>query len=319
MKLIFFACIFGFSQFANAAPLGTIPVLEKERTQVNVHGRTDLWTNPLKDKESPIRIYSVDLLVPFRFSEKCLMAELLKSESLSLGRSNLLVGEDQVKLGSDLRSQGIGIGFSCHKSDDHSYSIYTSYVSASDDPYHFARDRWVDYVFTYQNNLAEEIGWIFKLNSSKNRGFANNQVFPFLGIIYTKNFFEYLIGFPYFQMIWRPNDEWQATVRLLPVGFSLVTNHQLDDIGSVSAEASQTSRSYLHIERTDDDKRLFYEEKIVNLKLNVEASVRTQFIFSVGYAWDRNIYEAKTVAEPLHSRISLDHDIYGTMGLEFKP
>lgn len=70
---------------SQADPLGTVPSLEPERTKIIFEGRSDLWTSPYMDKDSPLRFYSNKLLIPILRQAQWEGSINLQMDGISLG------------------------------------------------------------------------------------------------------------------------------------------------------------------------------------------------------------------------------------------
>lgn len=308
------------SHFLIAAPLGNIPEIEEDKVRLIFSARSDLWLSPYEDKETPLRIYGATLRLPVTLTEGWIGSAMLATESVSLGRTDVIVGEDTVPLNSNLQDQSAGLGLTHQLHDESSISIYGAFSSASDEPFQNDRDRWMELTAAYRSQTWGDWQGLFAVNYSKNRGFLNNQVIPFLGVSYQpKSAFRFLLGFPYLQMVWKPDLNWTTTASLTPVGGRVKANYIYSDSLLLFLDAGLSARSYLHVNRTQNDHRLIFEEKYAEIGFKRILSPKTYVGFAAGGSFDRNVYEAKTVFRPMGSKIELNGDITGRFLLEFLP
>lgn len=236
-----------------------------------------------------------------------------------LRRSDLLVGEDQIPLGSDLRVQSLGVSLGREYNQKHRISAHGSYTSASDEPFRDARDRWFGWLLAYQIDVSENTKWIFLFNYSKNRGYLNGTLVPHFVVSTTYGDLTYSAGWPFLQVQWQPSIPWEALARLTPVGFHTEATFKASEISHLQLRAGWTSRSYLHVQRQNEDHRLLFEEKFYEVAVKTKASEHTTIGFSLGHSFDRSTYEAKTVFMPIGPLTRMGSDVIGGLSLEYTP
>jgi hypothetical protein len=306
-------------QIGASAHLGMIPTIDKNNLRLIVEGRTDLWTSIYRDKETPLRLHELKIRAPLITSESWSASAHAGSESLSSGRADLTVGNDPVFIGSDLRSHSAGFGIKRIAADTSAISIFAAYCSAGDQPYRDTRDIWTEVTVFYEFAPKDTLQWVVAVNNSKNRGFYNDQVIPFLGVHYkpTSNF-SATFGFPYARFTWSNEGSRATSLYLTPVGVhSEMTNTISHDI-DWRIKAGLSSRSYLHINRLDDRMRLIYEEKYLEGGIRTKVSEQTFMHFSFGASFDRSFYEAKSVFSAEGPKTNVNQDLYGTIKMEFE-
>lgn len=317
--LLIFLCSF-WVRSTLADPLGTLPVVEAEQLRFIFEGRSDLWLSPYEDKESPIRIYSFKLRFPFLKFENFSTIFSMQSEEISLGRGDLLLGPNEVPIGSSLRAQQVGLGVAYEGSDKSSLTFFGSYASSSDEPYGHGRDIWPELTATYFSSYRGNWRAIFLANYSENRGFMNNQFLPAPGFGYKLNeSFEVMFGYPFLRFRWTPNLEWRHLTAISPVGLKFESDYFYSDSLLLMAELGISTRSYLHSSRADDVDRAIYEEKFLNIGFKRILSPKTYVGFKFGGSFDRKVYQSTTVFNSMGAVHSLPDDLTGSLLLEFLP
>lgn len=302
-----------------AAPLGIVPEIEEDRMRVIFKARSDLWLSPYEDKETPIRIYEGQLRLPASLFDSWMGSLSLTSETVSLGRTDLLIGKRSTSLSSNLQSQSIGFGLERKMENKSSISFYGALTSASDEPFKNGRDIWTEATTSYRSPMWGLWQGIFALNYSKNRGFLNDQALPLVGAAYKwSSNLNFIVGFPFARVTWNSLN-WTITATATPVGGSLYIDYIYSDSLLILMSAGVSSRSYLHVNRTEDKYRLIFEEKYAEVGLKRILSPKTLIGFKAGASFDRSVYEAITVFHPESSKSHITGDLTSGIFLEFLP
>lgn len=302
-----------------AAHLGMIPTVDKHNLRLIIEGRTDIWTSPYRDKETPLRLHELKLRAPLFNTESWSASAHIGAESLSSGRADMTVGRNPVFIGSDLRSLSAGFGVKRTASEGSSVSIFTAQNSSSDEVYRDTRDTWTEVSIFYEFAPQDRLQWVVAANSSKNRGFLNNQIVPFIGVHYKPSSnFSATFGFPFARLIWSNEDFWTTSVYLTPVGVHGEVTRSTSAHMSWRIKAGLSSRSYLHVNRIDDHMRLIFEEKYFEGGFKSKVSDQTSVGFTIGTSFDRVFYEAQNVFSAEGQKTNLNKDLYGAFLMEFE-
>lgn len=305
------------SLLTEAAPLGMIPQVQEGPARIEIEYLTDLWTSPNENKENPVRLYNLNLKVPIVASKKWTGSFHADLEGYDLGRPDLTIGKDEVRVGSDLRAQSLGFGLSHHPSDGHWINYFGSYRSASDEPYLAGRDTWVEHSLIYALKPKGAYQWVMGLNYSKNRGYWNGEVLPILGVSYKPyTDLSIVMGFPFFYIDMNIKNYIRAQLTLTPVGLNTEFSHKIKDDLSVRLRSGIATRSYLHYNRTEDDKRFFVNSKYIDISFRRALSEKTQYGLALGYSFDREFYEGEQAFRPQGSRSTIDPDLTGGFVME---
>lgn len=318
-KGFLFLCLL-FSVGSQADPLGTLPIVEAEQLRFSIEGRSDLWLSPYEDKETPVRIYNAKLHAPFYEQDDFRAMIALQSEEVSAGRSDILVGQNDIPLGSSLRSQQVGLGLSYENESYHNFSFYGAMASSSDEPFNQSRDIWPELTATYFSPYSNSWRWMAFGNYSKSRGFWNNHFLPGVGAGYRlKESLEVMFGFPFLRVMWKPTLDSSTLFALSPVGARWDSSYIYSDSLLFTFSAGLSTRSYLHVNRSDEENRVIYEEKFIDIGFKRILSPKLYVGLKVGGSFDRSVYESKSVFKESGVEAQLGGDITGSFLLEFLP
>lgn len=302
-----------------ASPLGTVPLIEENNLKFIFENSSDLWTSPYQEKPSPLRVYRTSMRIPVLSGSTWKGSINVENESLSIGRSDILLGKNQVYLGSEFRSQSVGFGISQKWNEGSFLTVFGSYMSASDEPFKRGRDQWFEAHAIYRTPFQDDYHWILLLNQSRNRGFYNNHLFPYVGLSYEPtHHLQIIFGFPFFHIMWQNQDSWVKMITVTPVSLRAEMARSLDDRFIVNIASAFSLRSYLHYRRINDNERIYFEEKFIESGFKTNLTSTTSLRFSLGLSFDRKIYEAKDLYAPNSSPEKLDQDLYGRLNAEFR-
>lgn len=308
--------IFGLPAYAD--PLGIARIIDDGPARIDFLFRSDLWTSPNHNKPSPIRIHHLKINVPVVRNEEWKFNTIVASENLRIGNAGLTVGEDQVDIAGDLRSEAVSFSLE-KKYADHSIStFFGSYSSDSDEPFRDSRDRAFDFSFYHKFPSQGVWQWVAGFDRTKNRGIYNDKLVPLFGVIYTPNpDFNLVVGFLFFKIAWL-HQSWQKKITLTPVGSEVQLSHPLDEFIKFDLRAGVSNRAYMNTQRLDDEKRIIFEEKYLELAASRKVSDKTSLETDIGYSFHRRLYEGKQVLSPIGDIVSVKPDLYGSMKVRFE-
>lgn len=306
------------SEASSARPLGEFPAVEIGNPRIEVELLSDLWTSPYQNKENPQRLYQAEIKIPLYRSEAWKSSLNFEGEGQSLGRPDLAIGQHQILLGQDLRSQSVGFAVDKTNEDKSSIGFFISYESASDEPFQAQRDISKDFTLIYVSKLHGAWQWLTGVDQSKNRGFRNGELIPFVGFIYqTEKNFRMTAGFPFLRLDWVGNNDWGANFTAGKVGLhGELIFYAWPDI-SLHARSGISNRSYSHKNRVEDERRLFYEDKYLDIGFRKQLSEKTNFGIQVGHAFDRKVFEGEQVFDPIGPVVEINADLYGGIQMEY--
>lgn len=302
-----------------AAPIGTVPMVDDGDMRFNFEYRSDLWTSPYHDKENPVRLTSAQFYSPVLRRNDKFATFNVSTTGVNLGRADIFVGDRQVALGQDLQDNSIGLGYSQVSEDKYSFLVTAAYTSASDHPFNEQRNNWVELNAILNLPPQENYNWIVALNYSKNRGYFNNYVFPFVGINYdysAQTNIKY--GFPFLWITSKYEEKIVLEFFLSPGTGRIQVLKDLNEKMKAHVRVGLTSYSYLHENRIEDKDRLFFQERSIEAGLVTQVSDQTSVGFNTGYAFERIFFEGENLFKPKGQKAKLGSDLYGSLVVEFK-
>lgn len=304
---------------ASAEPLGAIPRVQEGDPRLVFELLSDLWVNPDQNKESPIRIYDARMILPYLKTEQWQASIDLKASACSIGEPDLVVGKDAIRIGSDLRSQSVGLGLG-HRGNDGSWlNVFANYNSASDEPFKSSRDSWAGGSAVYGFASEGNEQWLLGVDYSRNRGWLNDHAIPLVG----RQFqlapdFVVAVGFPFFYAAVDIVHYLSVHLTVTPVGVHGEFIHDVNDKLSLRIRGGLATRSYLHTARVHEDDRLFINSNYVATAFRRVLSERTSFGFELGYSFRRKLYEGQQVFRPVGVTRQIANDLTGGFVMEFK-
>jgi hypothetical protein len=317
MKFLWAVSIF-IPSLATAAPLGLGHVINVDVPKLELGFRSDLWTSPEQNKNNPLRIYDLQFKYPVLKTQNWKLSLTLATEGLRIGSAGLSVGRDKVAIGEDLRSQAVGFGIENNRTDLSSDAFFSSYSSDSDQPFQNHRDTAYDYTFIHRFVPEGVWQWVAGFDHTKNRGIYDDRMIPLLGVIYRPDAdFYAILGFPFLRFVWT-GEPWHKLLSVNPLGLEGKLSRLLNDFLTLEFRAGLTNRAYMHTQRVEDDKRIIYEEKYLEVSALRLVSPEVTFETSLGYSFGRRLYEARRVFAPVADVENIPADIYGTVKMGFQ-
>lgn len=304
---------------AAAGPLGIQYIIHQERPKLELQFQSDLWTSPNQNKRNPIRVYEIAFISPIYYSESWEVGFHAGTEGLRIGNAGLSVGEHQIDIGGDLRSQSLGVSIENKGPEKRETALLLKYGSESDVPFQKARDVAVDVILYHRFSQVGNWQNIVGLDFTKNRGYYDNLVIPLIGASYSpsENFRMYF-GFPFLRFDW-VMDQAQTSFMATPVEVEATRSHRFNDFLTGFFRVGILNRSYMPSLRIEEDRRVIFEEKYSEVSALRRVSPKTTIESTFGVSVDRKLYEAKSVYAPIGEVVTVRSDIYGNlkMGFEF--
>lgn len=310
---------FLLSGMASAHPLGTFPEVITGKIRANVDLRSDIWTNPTKEKHTPLRRTEVQFQIPMVENEGFVASAHLSGEDLSLSRTDLIVGDDQIQIGTDLRYQGAGVAVAKRGSERSWSQGFVTYESASDRPFKAERDKNLYAVLLHGFKCREDLQWVVGLDHSNNRGYWDGKILPIAGAIWTlSEKDELILGFPFFQWRHLGEKDWETRLRVTGASASASYDRRAAEKTWVYSRVDISAWSYMHSERIDSDNRLFFEETSVQAGIRNILTPTVKIENALGYSFERKLYEAKKVFDRKGQQHRVGADFFVAMKLEFE-
>jgi hypothetical protein len=292
--------------------------LPETNSQINIGIRSDLWTSIYQNKDTPVRIYEANLKSRWLDFKNWQADFIAGIEGFSSGRADLVVGPQRNLVGSDLRDQKAGLQLNHRDPDESGFAISALYESASDQPFQNRRDDWTELEIIYQWSQVENHQYFLKATDSKNRGYLNGRALLIPGLRFEADeAWHYSLSLDSVQITWQKDPARQFQLTLDPVRPRLQFQNQLAEKRLYEAALGLRTRSYLYVNRVEDDSRVFIEETYVENSFYFKVSPRTSLKFCGGLSFNRNLYEGKEIYRAIGHRSTMPSDTYGSLRGEF--
>lgn len=302
-----------------AEPVDFFERVDGGEARLIIESQTDLWTSPYQNKASPVRRYNFGLKSPIVRRDDWRGGISLNADGLRIGRPDLVIGEDSVGVNSDLRAQSFGLAASYRCPKGSWLSLHGAIESASDRPFENSRDQYFSSHIIYGFPVAGASQWVLGLDRSINRGFLNGAILPIIGT-FLRPIEDLNIGFglPFFTIEWKPSEKALLRLRIVPTSAKISVSGDMVENFWYEIRAGYVSRSYLHTERINNDKRIFYDEKTIEGRVGLRLSSQTNASVVLGRSLQRKIYEGYQVFRAIGREENFDNDYFGVLKLEFQ-
>lgn len=187
-----------------------------------------------------------------------------RAGELRLGSQPVVIPQTGVVVPEKLWSAQGGLGYRRDIGERRRWGANAAFGSASDRLFLAWREDQLSASAYYQVPGHGRNSWLFLLNYSNNRPFANNVPLP--GVAYMiddpAHRLEALIGFPFLHVRWRPDDDWTLSAGLFgPASYSLEAARKLCERVSAYARFEKTPLQWLRAARVESTDRLVFDSK----------------------------------------------------------
>ncbi len=205
---------------------------------------------------------------------------------------------DGVVVPRELWNVSGGGGYSRDLGDRKRWGASAGIGSASDRPFGSGREVSGTGSAYYQIPGGERASWVFLLNYSNNRTFANN--IPLPGVAYFTRSADgrltLAVGFPFVFARWRPDDDWTVAASAFGFGdnYALEAGRRL--LGPVTAYArlEREPQQWLRYGRANAADRLTFDTSDVRVGARAQLG-RGSLDASFGRAFDRRFSEGRDI------------------------
>lgn len=314
--LIFSVLILSYSSLVLAEPLGAIPAVEEGDAKLSLKSQSDLWLHLDQDKKSPIHILDLGLKIPIWQNAGWKTSITASNEALNLGRAEADIGNHPVYIGTNLQSRSVGFGLEKQFEKESALLFFGFYDSSSNMPYHTEKEVSKRVALAFKFARLGDDQWIIGAERSDNRGYMNGEILPSFGVArtFSKKLIVF-IGFPFVRVNWDDLSMWKWRLRLSPVGsdseIEMIRNSKI----SLYSKMGLSTRGYANAHRAQDDLRLFYEEKFLEIGYRIKVNDPTTFSFFAGFSMDRKFYEGKQSFKPIGKVQRIDADVRGGLSM----
>jgi hypothetical protein len=232
------------------------------------------------------------------------------------GKVNWLdVYPDRASL-SDLYDIQIGCGYTHSISDRQSWSVVTSFGSASDKPFVDSSVDTINATAFYSLPNGEFGAWLFLLNYSNNRTVLNNIPIPGVAYSYSPSkMLKAFIGIPFAMVYWQLDPKWAVSFSTVLLMTKAQIAYTVFGPAQVYAGVDFTPLTFMQYARADQKERLYYDERkmILGVRSPISRVLMTELEF--GYAFERKFFTATNYTSEARSRLDLESDWFGRIGI----
>ncbi|TGM27914.1 hypothetical protein EHQ82_01735 [Leptospira selangorensis] len=266
---------------------------------------TDSFENHSAGTDTPVSEQRVLVYVPFYEKENEVYGVNLKWDHLRLATDQKLNTGGNVP--QNFYDAMLGGTYKRILDGNDAIAVNLSFGSASDDPFASGGSSTLSSTVNLTHTTSETTRWIYFLNYSNNRTFANNIPIPGFAYIYTpsKEFIG-VFGLPFVFVRKAFTEEISASVFWLIYNFKTEVSYRIK--GPIQAYASfgNSMQSFFREDRLRDDDRIFYNElkTLVGIKSPIAQSVFADLY--LGRITNRNMYESEEFKLNQKDKISFE-------------
>lgn len=169
-----------------------------------------------------------------------------------------------------------------------------SFGSASDDPFASGGSSTLSSTFSYATTSSPTSKWIYFINYSNNRDFLNNVPLPGLAYAYfpSRDFIG-VFGFPFVYLRQAFNEEFSGSFLIFLANYKFELSYRISGPIEAYASLGTATQTFFRETRTDDNHRLFYNEKrtLIGIKSPISENVVADLYG--GFISNRSMYERK--------------------------
>jgi hypothetical protein len=189
----------------------------------------------------------------------------------------------------------VGGAFNTELKQGRELNLSAGVGSASDAPFETSRETTLRLGAAYSKPSGSSNLWLFTLNYSNNRAFANN--IPIPGVAYMINSpahrLNLVLGFPFINVIHQSTERWMNRLTLLgPTNITAESAYSIAGPVKMYSMLEWGQSSWLRKDRPERDVRLIYDRKKWSAGLQGPLSKRVRGNFSAGYEFGRRFFES---------------------------
>lgn len=197
-------------------------------------------------------------------------------------------------LPSELYESEYGLSYRHYEGENKFWGFSTSFGSSSDKPFN-SKDNSTLNANVFYSQSTDPVGrWIWLVNYSNNRSFANEVPLPGFAYIYkpSKGFFGFF-GFPFAFVRYQISEQWTTSALLGPYVYRFEISKVLLGPFQAYAQLDSSLQNYYLDNRAEKDHRLFISEtkSLVGVRGPVSQVVFMEL--QGGFAFARSILESK--------------------------
>ncbi|HXC61349.1 MAG TPA: hypothetical protein VNV63_01625 [Nitrospiria bacterium] len=294
------------------AALGILGLLPATTPTVSYGG----WVTPEQGSRG-VEYNRLTIQVPVYQDDKDTFSMSAGGTSLHFGEQHTLSGSG-IPVPEDLWKVEFGGSYSRKLEDDKLIGGRISFGSASDHPFADFDVITIGASAFYSWASTERSRWMLTILFSNNNPIINYVPIPgFIYMYWTPNFVG-MFGFPFSSIVWTPLEPWMFTLSVFgPTINSEIAYGNPKKIQFFTG-FSWLQQSYLRENRPDPKDRLYFDEKRVPLGMRFPVAKALKSELSVGYAFDRSVYEGTRFGNKDDGAASLGNSWYAAWNLRLE-
>lgn len=197
-------------------------------------------------------------------------------------------------LPSELYESEYGLSYKHSDHDAHFWGFSTSFGSASDKTFSSKDNSTLNANIFYSQSTDPVGRWIWLVNYSNNRSFANEVPLPGFAYIYkpSKDFFG-IFGFPFAYIRYQIDENWNTSALMGPYIYRFEIAKKLIGPYQAFAHLDSSLQNYYLDQRAEKEHRLFISETKSTLGLKGPLNRILYLEMNAGLAFARSISESK--------------------------
>jgi hypothetical protein len=152
--------------------------------------------------------------------------------------------------------------------------------------------------------------WLFMLSYNDDRNRDLPYRLPIPGLAYWHQpspSFQALLGVPFMSLRWLPAKGWDLTASyLMPFQVRLKAGYRINEAWKTYAAFSWSNESWYLADRANSENRVFFWQKEASLGLVRQLTPRLDLDLSLGYVFDRLIFQGENYGDRDQDRIDLE-------------
>ncbi|WP_374028815.1 hypothetical protein [Bdellovibrio bacteriovorus] len=238
------------------------------------------------------------------------------SVSINLKSSVLSVNPEQNGF-DKLTDAEIGFSYTHALEEKKLWSIVANYGSASDEPFKDASVSTLGITALYSYPGGPTSTWLLLVNYSNNRPILNNIPLPgFAYFYFPSKEFQAVYGIPFASVNWQFQDNWNLNFfTLIPWVVKTTVSYTGFTPVRIYAGVDFSQMTYLPFGRTNNEDRLFYDDKKAFLGVKSPLSQFVMAELEFGHAFDRSFFIAENYTNKPDDPVEIGNAYYGKLTL----
>lgn len=201
---------------------------------------------------------------------------------------------------------GAGASYSHQLEEERSLAFSFLFGSNGDEPFRHARDLTAQANLLYKRPApGPEAAWIFALNFSTNRNFAN--FIPIPGVAYYFRPTESLrlaLGVPFFTVLWNPVPRAILNISYFPLNNAQARlSYFVFGPAQAYAQVRYQTKNFLPADRVSSKERFFYEEALAQAGITSPLSKSLMVDLYGGVSFDRKFFFGRRTTDKQSTQV----------------